>query len=59
MNWDEKINEIINIVTELDARNCSNNCINAIGYSGYDDFFCVACDHLVRAEVYDCEDFKS
>lgn len=39
--------------------NCCKNCINVIGYSGYNDFFCVACDHLVRAEVYDCEDFKS
>lgn len=39
--------------------NCCKNCANAIGYSGYEDHFCKVYDCGIRAEVYNCEDFKS
>ena len=33
-------------------------CLNAKGYSGYDDHYCEARDTFIRAEEYDCKDYK-
>lgn len=39
-------------------QNCCKNCIHAENYTGYDDFNCIQLDRMIRAEKFDCDNFK-
>lgn len=38
---------------------CCAKCVNAEDYTGYDDFYCSAYNSWIRAERYNCKQFKS
>ena len=40
------------------VKNCCENCVYATNYTGYDDFTCGSCGSMIRAERFDCNDFK-
>lgn len=40
------------------VKNCCENCVYATNYTGYDDFTCGSCGSMIRAERFDCKDFK-